>query len=223
MLNPCACRQALSVHGETIRWFRASPCDCRDPRDPDFGDHRGCEKCEHGYVYTEQVIPTGARAMVTMVRREQIHPDLGFIARGDLMCVTMPDEIPLGNWDKIVLLERTIPAKEIVTKGEDVLRHTYPSSVTMVSAGEVMFTRWTPGDGEDEPAAGDWSFDVATGTITWHEDGASPEEGAVYAVEYLFHPVFWYDGSAITVPRPVADIGFLPQSGRLSLKHPSEV
>ncbi|MGD9497963.1 MAG: hypothetical protein AB7Y46_16790 [Armatimonadota bacterium] len=211
MLNPVACAHLIATHGERIRWFEALPCDCRDPGDPDFGDHRSCDKCQYGYVYREQPLTGDERAMVTQIRREILSADLGLLQVGDLVLTTMPDQIPVGNWDRIVLVQRTVPKKEVVRFGEDTLGEEFPVEVMAVTAGTTLYA-----------CDVDYRLDRATRRIVWQAGGSSPGQG-VYAVQYVYNPVFWYVGSALKTGRPIPGRKMLmPQSGKLSLKHPLE-
>lgn len=212
MLNPAACRQAIRLHGEGVRWLEALPCDCLDPGDPEYGDHRGCEKCQYGYVYREQVLRRDEKALVTEVRREYLHPDLGLLLKGDLLCVTMADELPFGNWDRLVLTGRELHKKERVKYETDSLAEEYPAKLLSVASSDAEFV-----------AGADYTFDAVDGKVVWTDGGSHPDAGATYAVHYLYNPVFWYTASGLKTPRPITGrTALMPQSGRLSLKHPVE-
>ena len=211
MLNPVAARQLISMQGETIRWFEALPCDCRDPGDPTFGD-RYCGHCQFGNVYRERPLPASVKALVHSERHQFLHAEWGFVSVGDLYVTTMPDEIRLGDFDRVVLVQRQVPTKEIVRRGEgasDTLMQEFPLQVLTVADGDTEFV-----------AGQDYNFDDEAGAIVWLEDGQTPG-GQVYTVHYLYAPVFWYTGSVMTAPRPMPGYSAQwPQTGRLELKHP---
>jgi len=211
MLNPIAARQLIATQGERIRWFEALPCDCRDPGDPDYGDFATCGKCQHGYVYRERMLPDGVKALVYRERRQFLHADWGFVGVGELYITTMPDQIPLGNFDRVVLTERAMPKKELVRLGEDVLREEFPLVVLTVAEGDTEFV-----------AGVDYSFDEAEGRIVWLDGGARPD-GAIYTVHYRYAPVYWYTGSSMTAPRPMPGHSVQwPQTGLLQVSFPTE-
>jgi len=212
MLNPAACRQAIRLHGERVRWLEALPCDCLDPGDPDYGDHRGCEKCQYGYVYHERILAGNEKALITEVRREYLHPDLGLLLRGELLCVTMADELAFGNWDRLVLLGRELHKKERVKYGDDALAEEYPTELLSVASSDAELAART-----------DYTFDAETGKVVWADGGSHPGAAATYAAHYLYNPVFWYAGSSLRTPRPITGRdSLMPQSGRLTIKHPVE-
>lgn len=210
MLNPVACQQLISTQGERIRWLEALPCDCRDPGDPDYGDHRGCAKCQYGYVYRERVLGPDVRAMVTQVRREFIHRELGFLQVGELLITTMAEEVPLGNWDRVVLVERAMPKKEIVHFGDDELAEDFPTAVLSVADADTEFVQ-----------AHDYRFDDVGGKIVWL--GQRTPAGSIYTVHYYYAPVYWYVGAPMQTARPIRGRAMrMPQSGKLEIKHPVE-
>lgn len=214
MLNPCAARQLIRTQGERVRWLEALPCDCRDPSDPTTYD-RNCPVCSFGYVYRERKLPEGVKALVHSERRSFLHAEFGYVSMGDLYITTMADELPLGDFDRVVLVERSRPKKELVHRGAegvpDPLAEEFPTAVLTVADAATEFVE-----------GADWSFDAEAGAIVWLPDGARPAR-AVYSVHYRYAPVYWYTGSGMTAARPMpGGIGSWPQSGRLELKHPVE-
>ncbi len=214
MLNPAAARQMISMQGERVRWFQALPCDCRDPGDPDYGDERACENCERGYVYREQDLADGVKALVTRQRREYLHPEVGMIRVQDLTVTTMADELPVDEFDKLILVERAVSKKEIVQRGagtSDVLGEAYPVEVVTVADGDTVFV-----------AGEDFVFDETTGAVVWLVGGDAPD-GQTYAVHYTHAPVYWYTGAMMTEARPMPGHGAKwPQTGILQSKFPEE-
>jgi hypothetical protein len=158
-------------------------------------------------VYVEQSTGLALKAIVTEVKKEYMHPDFGLLQVGDLMLRTMPQTMLIGTWDKIVLLDRTFEQWDRLLKGtrDSLTNITQVSEITTVCAGAVTYAEGT-----------DWNF-TAPGTITWIGGGDAPANGAVYAARALYHPTFWYVGSARTGGRPAA-VGNMPVMGRLVLK-----
>ncbi len=211
MLNPEVYRQAIRVQGEQITWLKAMPCDCYDPG-TNYDQQRGCTKCLFGYIYREQELTSGVKALVTQVRRSFLHPDLGWVLEGELICTTMPDEIALGPMDRVVLLQREMTARERIVKGTDSLTHGDLAGVVEVSDSSGIYEAGT-----------DYTVNLATGKISWLPGAQAPAEGAIYAVEYQYHPVFWYLSGELTVPRPTPLTETrLPQRGKLTYKGPGE-
>lgn len=212
MLNPCAARQLLATQGERVRWLEALPCDCRDPGDPTSYD-RTCKACSFGYVYRERTLPANVKALVHSERRSFLHAEFGYMSMGDLYITTMVDELPLGDFDRVVLVERRRPKKEQVRRGSegvaDPLAEEFPVAVLAVTDADTVFVEGV-----------DWNF--AGGGILWLPGGARPGR-SVYAVHYQYAPVYWYTGSGMTAARPLpGGIGSWPQTGRLEIKHPLE-
>ena len=205
-------RAAIALQGERVRWLEAIPCECLDQRDPGYGDHRGCDKCQYGYRYTERSLSGDERALITAVRRELMTPDFGIVRIGDLQCTTMPDELGFGDWDRLVLIEREATAKERVRKGTDLLAQEYPARLVSVQTSTTQYVEGT-----------DYRLDAEQRKVVWIPGGAAPAEDTVYAVHYAYHPVYWYTGFELRVPRPASGQDeLMPQTGRLSLKAPVE-
>lgn len=211
MLNPTAPRVLISQQGERVEWWQALPCDCRDPGDPTYGDERSCDKCERGYVYRLQKLPAGAKALIVRQRREYLHSEVGMIRVGDLTITTMPDEIPVSDFDKIVLLDRAATKKEILRRGataSDALGEAHPVAVQTVADGSQVYV-----EGED------WRFDAEAGAVVWIEGGDEPE--AVFTAVYTHAPEYWYTGAMMTESRPMPGYDAQwPKSGLLQTKFP---
>jgi hypothetical protein len=210
-LTTASFRLALRLHGEQVRWLKAMPCSHVNAA-LNYDEGGSCPDCEHGFRYREMTLPSGARALVQTVRRAQAHPDIGIFMQGSLQVTVMPDEIPLSQFDKLVLTEREQQARERVVRGaggSDALAHPYPARVVEVSDDETVYQ-----------AGADYAFDDEKGVITWIEGGKAPQAGATYSCLYMYHPVYWFVTGEITVPRPAETGGFLPLRGFLTEKYP---
>ena len=207
-----AARVSIQRLGERVRWLQALPCDCRDPADPTYGDARACTRCEHGYVYREQVLPANVRVLLTRQRREFLHPEVGLVRVGDLTVTAMPDEIQISDFDKLVLIDRAAPKKELVTRGSgerDALAEEYPLAVAVVADGDTVFVEGT-----------DYLFDEEAGEVVWLAGGSVPG-GRTYAVSYTFAPVYWYTGTMSAESRPMPGYSApWPKSGLLQVHFP---
>lgn len=189
-----------------MRLFRASPCTCYNSATNDYDET--CDLCEFGQVYTEETLDDEVRVLVTEVKRRYVHPDFGFVQVGDMKAQSMPDEILLGNLDKLVLTERYLQQRETVLRGDDELSQLYPYDLRSVRDADTSYT-----------AGVDCELDAAAGAITWNVAG--PTAGDNYTVEYFYHPSFWCLLSDETPPRPVPlNTTMTPQKTYLVEKHP---
>lgn len=209
MFNPALDTLNIAQLGERIAWWRASPCSCYDPA-TNYDGQAGCDLCEHGYIYRQQKADEQLRGIVEQVRREHIHPDFGVVQVGDLLLMTMPDEVPVSTWDKIVLLDREYEDWDRLVKGSrDSITNPgdYVGKVREVSDSGKVY-----GEGED------WEF-TSPDTITWLDGGSAPSAGVVYAVLFVRRPTFWYVGGERTGARPSRlSKKFLRQTGKLVKK-----
>lgn len=209
MLNTAAYRQLMRSSGERVVWLKALPCDCYDPS-TGYDQQRGCNTCSFGMVYREQPIGANVRVLIGQLRQNYEHPEFGLIQVGQLTVQTMPDEIRLGNLDRLVLLERRELARERVRRGDDLLDQDFPVQLEAVAGGETVYRVNT-----------DCALDAANRKIIWQSGG--PAEGSVYAVEYFYRPVYWFVAGEETPPRPVPGMhNMTPQKGFLVRKHPGE-
>lgn len=199
-------RLALQLHGEPVRWFKAMPCSHRNAATN--YDDPGCD-CEHGLTYREINLGAQVRALVQSVKRAQAHPDIGIFMEGSLQVTVMPDEIALGQFDKLVLTAREQQAREHVVKGEDQLVRPFVSRVVEVSDSAQVYVPVT-----------DYTVNLNTGKISWVPKGHAPAAGATYSCQYFYHPVYWFLTGEVTVPRPAEEGGFLPLRGFLTEKYP---
>jgi hypothetical protein len=202
MLNVEAFRQQLRRQGEQVRWLKALPCDCYDPRQ-NHDAQRGCTRCDHGQVYRDQGL---VWALVGNLKRGMLHPDLGWLDESTVTITTMPDEAMFGTFDKIVLAGRVALQRARLHRGEDLLPHLYPVEVKVIADGDTVYVEGT-----------DYTVDVTTRLVTWLTDGPAN----IYAAEYTARPIYWFAGQELRPPRP-AHFGTAqtPMRGLLSLTPP---
>lgn len=213
MLPLEALRQQIRLQGETVRWLRAMPCNCYNPRTNSYD--RSCTLCSFGQVYTEETLAAGVRVLVGQLQTSYEHPEFGIIKVGSLFVRTMPDEILLGNLDRLVLTRRRLLTRETLTRGEtdsDSLAQPYPVTLRRVTSGDTEYVVGT-----------DCELDVDGAAVTWLEGQDGPAAGAIYACEYQYAPVYWYVGAEEQPPRPVPFLDKdTPQKGFLVEKFPGE-
>lgn len=207
MLNSQAFVHAITAMGEDILWYKATPCSCYNPS-VNYDAQSDCELCNHGQIYRVQ--PT-VQGIVANNKRDMIHPQLGFIATGELMLTVIASDARFEVFDRIVLSERIEQTREVVELGYDTVAKVVPVAVTEVSDSGQVYTATT-----------DYSFNAATGVITWV---AAPTV-AHYAVEYTYRPEFWWRGASVQPPGPTPAGGKglwkspPTQQGLLSLRPP---
>jgi hypothetical protein len=203
---------AIRLHGERVRWFKAMPCSHANAA-LDYDAGASCPDCEHGFRYREVTLPNEVRALIQTVKRAQSHPDIGIFMEGSLQLTAMPDELPLGQFDKLVLLQREQQARERVVRSEedgDALARPFVARVIEVSDDDRVYK-----------AGKDYEADAEAGVIAWLPGGEAPQAGATYSCQYLYHPVYWFLTGELSVPHPdEMGSGFLPLRGFLTEKYP---
>jgi len=210
MLNIPVLRAHIREKGSRLRWFKALPCSCYNPANNTFD--RACTLCDFGRVYREQTLASKVRVLIGSLTRHYEHPEFGLIEAGQLTVTAMPDEVWLGDLDKVVLLDHRLLMRERVIRGTgntDTLAQPYPVSVRVV-ADDVMTYK----------AGTDYQF--TGGAIKWLAGGNAPSANDTYAVEYLYQGVFWFiSRQEERVPRPIPYSSDLtPQRGILVNHYP---
>lgn len=206
-------RQQMRRQGQRVRWFKAMPCSCYDPG-RNYYD-RTCTKCSFGQVLWEQTLDAGVRVLISQLKKSYEHPQFGIIEAGQCSISVMPDELLLGNLDRLVLLDRRELQRERVLQPEDpeeapVLAQDYPIELRMVCDDTTQFE-----------VGADVTLDTADGSLTWLDNAPAP--GKLYAVEYFCNPVFWFINAEETPPSHNPTFGGeLPQRGFLVRKWPGE-
>jgi len=188
MLNPAIERVKIMQLGEQIRWLKATPCDCYDPS-TNYSEQATCELCEHGLIYTDE---GGKRGIISQMKRDMEHPDIGWINAGTLTLTVDPAAFTLGKFDRIVLLQRTYQERETINVASNVLSHEYPTQILAASDRDATYVEGT-----------DFRFNATTRTLTWITAG--PDD--VYIVEYGYNPVYWWCGVELTAARPAIPTG----------------
>lgn len=215
-LNPEAFRSLIHMHGQKIRYWRASPCPCNNPQGGDYS--RACPYgCQYGFLYEEVTLGPAVRAYIYSSKSSILHPDLGWIKVATTMIETMADEIYLSRGDKILSVDAQYVARETRRRGSSDSDELSQLFAFAIDALIVQSASYVPGT--------DYQLqtDNATGVSTINWIGNSPSEGTVYSVLYKYRPMFWCVGDPMTPPRPSQFNGVpLVQKSELSLKHPSE-
>ncbi len=209
VFNPYGFKLAIITMGEEFTWVKAMPCDCYDPRQ-NYDAQRGCDVCDHGQVYESQGTQKG---IVEAVKRDMLHPDLGWIQMGELTLTTIQADVPFGKFDKVVLTQRAEFERETLSRGADDLGHTYPVAVIEVRDSDTIYVQDT-----------DYEFDDVNNQIDWLDGGDAPDN--VYSVEYTHQPEYWHIGRGLqpSAPQPAAGFGMVigkpTRTGLLSLTAP---
>jgi hypothetical protein len=202
MLNLAGFQLGIDVAGERLEWYRALPCSCYDPVQ-NYDAQRGCDKCNHGQIYRSAGTATG---IVTKQRSWVMHPELGWLQVSELSLQFMPADMRLGPYDKVVLLDRETLARERLHRGADTLAHLYPTQVNQIADDDTVYVAGT-----------DYTVNLTTRAVTWLTAGPTN----VYAVEYLYHPEYWFVFDSGQDTRPAGGMQDpLPQRVKLSLSVP---
>ena len=169
-------RDRLERLGEQIRWLRRLPCPCTNPETREA--ERDCTRCGGSrYMHEERAI-TAYRALVTNQMPRELIGQLGQFQIGDVLCQTMPDEIPLSQFDVVIVPGRIEEDAALLVKGSSEALPAWPVvELIVVSDGATEYEVGTDGElAADEK------------TISWI--GAEPDEGATYSVRYRYAPTY---------------------------------
>ena len=194
-------RDLLHDEGEALLWLRARPHTCLNPAEN--VSTRDCT-CDNGYVYDATITGVG---VIQGVKREYMDPQFGLVRVGDCRMLTMPDEIPASEMDKIVLGDRVEPQKEIVKRGataRDGLRNPY--CVDLLNVYDAT---------GDYVVGTDCVLD--NNGVKWLQN--APAAGVNYGVRYEAKPLFYVLGIEIGIPRPQGT-KFMPMRCLLTRIHP---
>lgn len=168
-------RDRLDRMGEQIRWIRRMACPCVTPATG--RPARDCPKCSGtGWLWEEQDV-SAYRALITNQMPRQIFSSLGQFQLGDILCQTMPDEIPLAPRDAVILPSRWEEQSQTVERGDDTIRN-WPVT-ELVSVQDLSTTYEVGVDcmvGADEKS------------ISWITAG--PAMGEFYSVRYRYSPTY---------------------------------
>lgn len=210
MLNPEFHRQVIHTQGESVRWLQALPTSSYDPKTNYEATGTPAATVENGYNYREPLAGTELRALIVTAWRNVNSPEQGWIRVGELTVTTMPDEIPLGDGDKLVLCGREETTKERLSKGTDSFAQPYPVSVQTVADDTRVYVLDT-----------DYTVNLTTKKIVWIAGGHAPTTATPYAVSYSYNPVYWYVTGRQTNPRPTGLTDTrMPLRGVLTLQMP---
>jgi hypothetical protein len=184
MLIPVQYRIDIHLHGSPLRLWHAVMSSTGETTWP-----------------VETLLNDGKGLVGAMKRRVQEAGSGNWISVMETTLTVMPDEVPIGERDRVLFpdweLRALTPAT--LTKGVDTIGiaqgygESFPSilsRVTRVSQGNTTY-----------PVTA-YTVDLATGVITWAE-GQGPTTGTTYSAEYYYHPVYsFYPEADQDVPRP---------------------
>lgn len=224
-LNPEAFRRLIQTHGQRVRYWRATPCPCRNPETGRY--ERICSHgCRYGYFYYEAELDAasaggcgnlnGVRAYIFKAKKAVQDAESGlYINVGDTMITTLPDEIFFDVGDMFLSLDAQVVAREVRERGgadTDELTQLFPFAVDEIRIAGTVY------DAADYQLVVDDA--TGAGVIKWLSN--APATGKNYTVMYRRRPLYWSLGQVYSLPRP-SDYGGkpLPLTGALSLKHPS--
>lgn len=173
--TPESWRDRLDRHGETIRWLRRMRCPCVAPATKSAS--RTCTKCGgKGFAYSEQTV-SQFRALLTEQVPRKVFTNLGQFQLGDLVCQTMPDEIPIGEHDIVIAITRLEEGDTVLVRGTNDTLPAHP--VTELVAVEDIAANYTP----------EVDCTLANSqVVTWLTAG--PATGTNYSVRYRYQPTY---------------------------------
>jgi hypothetical protein len=218
-------RDFISRRGESVAWQKALPCSCRNPISGEYDrTHSTCGGT--GYLYTTQSV-SDYRALLRDVSHNQVLASFGALMLGDLICTTMPDEIPVAVGDLLVIPGRTFRTAHNVVRARgnppvdtklDALRCTPVSSITRVwDAGHGEYTQ--NGVGVVGP-----EYELSGDSVKWLTPGGdvhNPARDSVYSAEYRYSPTYIAIPERLSIRRPIDGV-FMPQRAVLRLKNPED-
>ena len=98
MINPAFFQQMLQLQGSFLRVWRSNP------------------PTVIGGIPTwqELILAPDAQGLVGQAKRRVEHSQLGWVTVSELTLTVMPDEIPLGHLDRVLLTTWELQARETV-------------------------------------------------------------------------------------------------------------
>lgn len=225
VLNVEDFRALIQLHGFRVRYDRAFECPCRNPNTGDFS--RNCPlmlagDCNGQTAYRNQVLPAKAKVYFDRAKKPVDDSQLGMITVGDIMAYSMPDWVPLEQFDRLTVLDYAFEMRETRQRGE-----TNSDPVTQKFGFALDAISWLDGSGwvDGETAIGDgivtdakMQTDDATGVsnIVWQAGGKVPAPGTNYTVIYRYRPTMYVSGISFMPSRP-APIGLADPNARYGL------
>lgn len=186
------------ARGESYRWLKASRTD----------NPRGVGAAERdGRIYVEGFVDPSWKALIHQTDVAYEDKEFGLIAKGTAAISVMPDETFLARLDRVILTERRLLSRALVSRGAGLTDKLAFAPVVLLVAVRKNTTEYAPGT--DYKLTGD--------TVEWL-NGHGPGEGEKYSVEYTYCPTYVFIGSD-RAPR-AGDAGLLPQRGALLLWQP---
>lgn len=199
--NAEAWRERIRKYGESFRFFPATLSGATDPRAVD-----GSER--DGRIYNEALLPEGAKAWFGEVETDVVDDDGNILyPKGSTQFTCLPDECRPQRLDRIVATNQEQAAREIVKRSggdADRFSHPYVASIQSVRQGVMVYVV-------------DEDYETTETGLAWLGENR-PE--ASYAVEYCYHPLFYF---AMPISQPFKDGNgiYMPMDGILTAKKPT--
>jgi len=190
-MNAAEWRRWHRQRGESYRWLKGIPVPEGTP---------GRE--QNGRLYVEVALDPAIRGMFHNTTVDMEDAEFGLIRKGATAFSVMPDETPMARLDRVILTQREMLVREVVSNGT--LAQPYVAAVVEIRQGTTVYAR-------------DTDYTVTGRTINW--TGAAPS--GAYSVEYTFNPVFVVVPQSDQLPRPDRYGVLMPQRGALMLWNPS--
>lgn len=200
-------REMHRERGEQIRWWKHSRCPCRSTANGT--SDMNCPECHGtGNIYTEQTGIETYKALVRGVSENKQFASAGLLVMGDVQITTLPDELPLGEQDLILLPGRAIRLSQSMARS----LHEFDRVnfwIHQIDEIRDQNTIYAPGSYTAQSTVDDYR-------ILWNPGQPQPEPGAYYALTYHHNPLYVVLPDLGTARRLVTG-GALPQrvNGRL--------
>ncbi len=211
ILNVEDFRALIQIHGFSVRYYRAIPCPCRNPAVGDFS--RNCPimaagDCNGQTAYREQTLAAGAKVYFDRAKKPVDDSQLGMITVGDIMAYSMPDWVPLEQFDRLVILDYAFECRETLRRGDtasEAVTQRFPFVLDSISW--LDGSTWVDGGvvtSDSVTADATIQTDEATGigSVTWRNGGSSPAPGTNYSVIYRYRPTMYVSGISFMPSRP---------------------
>lgn len=210
-------RRQNQKYGVPIRWWKALPCECRDPVSGASGvDESGaeCELCigNSGLRYIEQAIPNSVfdgqpcRALVFRTQFEMHDAEFGQIPQGSTGISVLFDELALARGDRVMPLDgqfRAI-AREVLTRGA--------GDLTALSKSPVLAVSLLTANGVIYALGRDFAIRENADGIEWLTGPGSmrPDAGERVSIEYAVRPIYTLLDGPNAARQESSDGGALP-------------
>jgi len=205
----------IGRQGIRVRWFRATPCICRNQRIGQYS--RNCALCSYGYVYREQTLPDWARVYFDEQKKVVDDSQLGLLQVGDIVAWANPRDVRFDRPDSLILMDWALEAREpLQNSGGDVAATVgYAWSFALDACSWYNGSAWVdmtcthldPETGDPVPGQATLTTDLDTGvgSISF-EDGYGPPAGQNFTIIYRYRPTMFVNGASFTPSRTNAFI-----------------